>query len=311
MTSAAARGRTVDVAVALACELGESPVWHPGERALWWVDIAGRRLHRHRPADGSLDHWDLPSEPGCCVPALDGSILLAQRDGLWRFDPASARRVPLAVPPYDPALQRFNDGKCDPLGRWWIGTIHEPRDRPAAALYRFDRGLLDRMAGDVTVANGLAFSPDGRTMYWADTKAHRIQAFDLDLAAGTISRARAFATFVPRAADAPLDTYGGRPDGAAIDALGRLWVAMYEGARVVCLDPAGQVVDEIALPVRCPTMPCFGGDDLRTLYITTARHGRSEAERRDQPLAGCVLSVRVDVPGWPAHLADPARLRSA
>ncbi len=305
--TARALPRPVSVAVALPCELGESPVWHPAQHTLWWVDIAGRRLHRWRPSDGALDHWDLPCEAGCCAPALDGSLWLAMRDGLWRFDPASGQRTALAAPPYDPTLERFNDGKCDPLGRWWIGSIYEPRDRPAAALYRLDRGALERMAGEVTVSNGLAFSPDGRTLYWADTKAHVITAHDFDLAAGTLSRPREFARFAPRAAAS--GTYGGRPDGAAVDALGRLWVAMYEGARVVCLDPQGHVVDEVRLPVQCPTMPCFGGDDLRTLYVTTARHGRPIAELVDQPLAGCVLSVRLEVPGWPAHLADPARLR--
>jgi sugar lactone lactonase YvrE len=303
--------RRVEVAVALPCELGESPVWHPREQVLYWCDIAGRRLYRFDPARRDLAHWDFDSEPACVAPALDGTLLLAMRDGLWRFDPAQARRTRLSAPPYDPTIQRFNDGRCDALGRLWIGTIHEPRDRPAAALYRLAGGALDRAAGEVTVANGLAFSPDARTLYWADTKAHRITAFDFDLADGTLARPREFARFAPRAEGAPLSTYGGRPDGAAVDSLGRYWVAMYEGSRVVCLSPAGEVVDEIALPVRCPTMPCFGGPDLRTLYLTTARHGRPAAELADQPLAGCVLAVRLEVPGLPASLAHPERLAPA
>ena len=297
----------MEVAVALGCELGESPLWHPREHVLYWVDIAACRLYRFDPATAALAHWDFDSEPGCVAAALDGSLVLAMRDGLWRFDPRAGERRRLAAPPYDPAHERFNDGKCDPLGRLWVGTIFEPRDRPAAALYRFDAAGLARVAGDVTVSNGLAFSPDGRTMYWADTQAHVVRAHDFDAAQGTLSRVREFARFERRVEGRDLSAYGGRPDGAAVDVLGHYWVAMYEGARVVCLDAQGRQIDQIDLPVRCPTMPCFGGVDLRTLYVTTARRGRSAQELAAQPLAGCVLSVRLPTPGLPAHLADVGR----
>jgi sugar lactone lactonase YvrE len=225
------------------------------------------------------------------------------RDGLWRFDPRDGTRRRLARPPYDPGKERFNDGKCDPRGRFWVGTIYEPRDPPLAALYCWDGHQLQRKADGVTTSNGLAWSPDGRTLYWSDTKAHTIFAFDFDVATGTLSRRRVFATFAPRQ-DAPdLDAYGGRPDGAAVDAEGCYWVAMYEGQRVLRLSPDGEVLREVILPVRCPTMPCFGDTDLRTLYVTTARENRPAAELAAQPLAGCVLSLRVDVPGLPVHMA--------
>jgi sugar lactone lactonase YvrE len=283
--------------------LGESPFWHPDEAALYWCDIPGRALHRWTPAGARHDTWELDAEPGCVAPVPGGELLLAARDGLWRFDPASGRRRRLAAPPYDPAHERFNDGKADPQGRLWVGTIYEPRTAPRAALYRWASGRLQHMAGEVTVSNGLAFSPDGRTAYWSDTTSHRIYALDFDGLEGTLSRQRVFAEFPLRVPGEDLVAYGGRPDGAAVDAEGAYWVAMYEGQRLLRLSPGGEVLLEVPLPVRCPTMPCFGGADLRTLYVTTARAGRPADELAVQPMAGCVLSMAVDVPGLPVNFA--------
>jgi sugar lactone lactonase YvrE len=294
----------IRVAVASAALLGESPFWHPRERTLYYCDIPGKRLQRFDPANGELSHWDLDVEPGSCAPCVDGTLLLAMRDGLFRFDPASGARKRLAEPPYDPAKERFNDGKCDPQGRFWVGTIYEPRDAAKATLQCFTGGKLVKRAGGATVANGLAWSPNGRTMYWTDTKAHTIYAFDFEPATGEISGQREFARFPPRQADQPLDGYGGRPDGAAVDAEGCYWVAMFEGQRLLRLAPSGEVLREVRLPVRCATMPCFGGADLKTVYVTTAREKRPAAELAAQPWAGCVLAFEVDVPGLPVNFAS-------
>jgi sugar lactone lactonase YvrE len=141
-------------------------------------------------------------------------------------------------------------------------------------------------------------------MYWSDTKAHTVFAFDFDPASGALSRQRVFASFPVRQAGQPLDSYGGRPDGAAVDAEGCYWVAMFEGQRVLRLSPRGELLRDVPLPVRCPTMPCFGGADLTTLYVTTARHNRPEAELAAQPLAGCVLALELDVPGLPVNFCS-------
>jgi sugar lactone lactonase YvrE len=282
--------------------LGESPFWHPDEAALYWCDIPGRKLNRWQPEQRQHTSWDFDCEPCSCAPLPGSRLLLAMRDGLWTFDPATGTREPLAAPPYDPAQERFNDGKADPQGRFWAGTIFEPRTSPSAALYCWSGGRLARMAGNATVGNGLAWSPDGGTLYWSDTKAHRIRAFDLD-AQGQLSRERVFAQFPVKADGQDLATYGGRPDGAAVDAEGCYWSAMFEGQRLLRLAPDGRVLSELPLPVRCPTMPCFGGPDLRTLFITTARENRPAAELAAQPLAGCVLVTRVDVPGLPVNFA--------
>ncbi|MEN9416694.1 MAG: hypothetical protein RI988_314 [Pseudomonadota bacterium] len=284
-------------------QLGESPFWHPDEAALWWCDIPGRQLCRADPQCGAVRRWELPAEPGCAVPLPGGELVLAMRDGLWRFSPATGQRERLAAPPYDSAHERFNDGRADPQGRLWVGTIFEPRTPARAALYRHAGGRLVRMAAGITVSNGLAFSPDGRTLYWSDTTSHTVYAFDFDPLEGTLSRQREFARFTPRAPAQPLTDYGGRPDGAAVDAEGCYWVAMFEGARVLRLSPRGELLAELPLPVRCPTMPCFGGPDLRTLYITTARANRPADELAREPWAGCVLSCRVEVPGLPVNFA--------
>jgi sugar lactone lactonase YvrE len=283
--------------------LGESPLWHPVEQVLYWCDIPGRRLNRFDPASQAHAHWNFPSEPACCAALARGGLLVALRSGIVRFDPATGESALLAAAPYDTSVERFNDGKTDPQGRFWVGTIYEPRDAARAALYRLgDRGL-ERVAGGVTTSNGLAWSPDGRTMYWADTKAHCVHALDVDPSSGTPSNRREFVSFPPRVTQRPLAEYGGRPDGAAVDTEGCYWVAMFEGARLLRVSPRGEILRSIALPVRCPTMPCFGGADLKTLYVTTARENRPADELAREPLAGRVLQLRVEVPGLPASLA--------
>ncbi|WP_119155003.1 SMP-30/gluconolactonase/LRE family protein [Caldimonas tepidiphila] len=283
------------------CELGESPFWHPSEQALYWCDIPAARLHRWQAEGGALAQWDFDSELACAAPARDGGLLLAMRNGIWRFDPGRGARALLAAAPYDPACERFNDGKCDPAGRFWCGTLYEPRRPPLAALYRLGTdGVLSREADGITVSNGLAWSPDGRTMYWSDTTSHSIFALDFDPASGRASNRRVFAQFEPRRDGQPLDEYGGRPDGGAVDADGNYWAAMYEGGRLVQLSPAGELLREIRLPVRCPTMPCFGGPGLKTLYVTTARQKRPAEELAAQPWAGQVLQIEVGVAGLPA-----------
>jgi sugar lactone lactonase YvrE len=286
--------------------LGESPFWWPEQGALYWCDIPGHALNRYVPGTGAHSRWDFDTDVGCCAPLPGGRLLLALRSGIERFDPASGQREQLAKAPYDTAGQRFNDGKADAQGRLWVGTICEPREPPRSALYRWASPKLERIAGDISVSNGLAWSPDGRTLYWSDTHAHAVYAFDFDGQDGSLSRRRVFASFPKKLPDQDLAGYGGRPDGAAVDVEGCYWVAMYEGQRLLRLGADGTLRQEVALPVRCPTMPCFGGPDLRTLYVTTAREKRPAAELAAQPLAGRVLTMRVDVPGLPVNFARNA-----
>lgn len=285
--------------------LGESPFWHPAERRLYWVDLPACRVRRADPATGAVEDWSLPSEPGCIAPARGGGLVIALRDGLWRAPAWGGALERIVAAPHDTATMRFNDGKADPMGRFWAGNLYEPKDRAEAALYCLEGGALRRMAGGATTANGLAFAPDARTLYWADTPAHVVRAWDWDAAANTLSNEREFVRFPAKPAGwqpgAP--GYGGRPDGAAVDAEGNYWCALFEGGRLLQFSPQGRLLQELEVPARCPTMPCFGGEDLRTLYLTTARKGRPEAELAQLPLSGHVLWTRVDVPGRPVDFA--------
>jgi sugar lactone lactonase YvrE len=302
-------------------ELGESPFWHPQERRLYWVDIPGRKILRTRPGDAIVDTWALPSEPGCMAPAKNGGWVIALRHGVFRAHTWGGPLEHIATLDYDARYMRANDGKCDPQGRFWVGTLDETKTARNAALYSVNSHPLanapDRSASStavierhtdpailpVTTANGLAWSPDGCTLYWADTASHRIDAWDLDVATARISARRTFVEFHPKPADWQFDAapgnqgYGGRPDGAAVDVQGNYFVAMFEGRRICQFSPEGTLLAEWPTPVQCPTMPCFGGDDLQTLFITSARHHRSAQELEAFPLSGCVFSMRVDVPG--------------
>ncbi|WP_077000298.1 SMP-30/gluconolactonase/LRE family protein [Variovorax sp. KK3] len=286
------------------CELGESPFWHPQERALYWLDIPGRAVLRTRGdiAHAAVERWQLQTEPGCMAPAAGGGLVIALRDGVYRAPEWGGALTLLARVDHDVRTMRFNDGKCDPLGRFWAGTINEAKDGASAALYCLDARdgtpRLTRMADGVTTANGLAFAPDAATVYWADTPAHRVSAWDWEAQTNRLSHRRVFAQFESKV---PGAQYQGRPDGATVDADGHYWVAMFEGAQLLRFSPAGEQVEAVPVPAQCPTMPCFGGDDLRTLFVTTARRGRLADELERLPGSGQVLSMPTKTSGLPVR----------
>lgn len=299
--------------------LGESPFWHPHEQTLYWLDIAGKQLLRANIYMGTVEAWAMPSEPGCMAPAAGGGLVIALRHGVFRARAWGGPLELLTTLDYDPATMRANDGKCDALGRFWVGTIDETRAAKNAGLYCID--ARHATAGEaptvnckiapssgMTTANGLAFGPDNRTLYWADTPSHTVWAWDFDLASAAMTNHRVFAHFAPKPAGWQPDPtapdnggYGGRPDGAAVDVQGNYWIAMYEGRRVCQFTANGQLLASSAMPLQCPTMPCLGGEDLKTLYLTSARHHSTAAELASYPLSGQVLSMRVEVPGLPVN----------
>ena len=289
-------------------QLGESPFWHPLEQQLYWVDIPGRLICRSNVFMGSVQTWAMPSEPGCIAPAQGGGLVIALRDGIYMARDWGAELRLLARLDYPTSTTRANDGKCDTLGRLWVGSYYEPRDLPLAALYCVDARRpeavqVTQMANESQVANGLAWSPDNRTLYWADTGAGMVHAWDWDASSNVMTGQRTFAQFPakPQGEHSGLARYRGRPDGAAVDSAGNYWVAMYEGARVLQIAPDAEVLADIATPAQCPTMVCFGGDDLKTLYLTTAGQKRPAFELEIYPHAGCVFSLRVQVPGLPVN----------
>jgi len=286
----------VQCVVPAGARLGECPVWSVREQVLYWVDIAGHRLHRFDPASGSDAFFQLDEDIGCIGLRERGGFIAGVRSGIWLLD-AEGRKQRCVFVNESPQTSRFNDGRCDRAGRFWAGTIFEPRDRPAASLYRVDPDLrVTRVTGDITVSNGLAFSPDDRVMYHADTPAHVLYAYDFTLATGAIGARRIVRNFERRQPDRK---YGGRPDGAAVDSLDRYWSTQYEGGRVVCLAADGTELVSIALPVKRTTMCAFGGPELRTLYVTSARDGASAEELAAHPLSGGVFAIELDVAGLP------------
>ena len=289
-----------------AYELGESPFWHPHELMLYWVDIPGQRIHRCNIFMGSVESWAMPSEPGSIAPAESGVLVIALRDGIYRAREWGGTLNKLAAAQHDPATTRFNDGKADPLGRFWAGTMYEPRTQADAQLLMLNGDVLEAKVSNATIANGLAWSPDARTIYWADTPTHTVRAWDWNAASNAMTNERVFKQWPGKPAGWQFGKddyqgYGGRPDGAAVDVEGNYYVAMFEGARICKLSPAGVELASIPVPAQCPTMPSFGGDDLKTLYVTTASYNRSAAELQAYPQSGCVFSMRVDVPGLPVN----------
>jgi len=286
-----------------AYELGESPFWHPHEQMLYWVDIPAQHIHRCNVYMGSVESWAMPSEPGSIAPARSGGLVIALRDGIYRARQWGGALDKLASAQHDTATTRFNDGKADPTGRFWAGTMYEPRIWASAGLFMLHRDMLEQKLGNATIANGLAWSPDAKTIYWADTPTHTVRAWDWDAATSAMTNERIFKQWPGKPAgwQFGMAGYGGRPDGAAVDAEGNYYAAMFEGARICKLSPAGVELASIPVPAQCPTMPCFGGDDLKTLYVTTACYNRSAAELQAYPQSGCVFSMRVDVPGLPVN----------
>jgi sugar lactone lactonase YvrE len=282
--------------------VGECPLWDPAEACLYWVDIDGFAVHRLHPASGAHRAWKMDSEPAALALRAGGGLVVALRSGFAHLDTASGALAPIAPAPYDTATARFNDGRVDPAGRFWVGTLYEPRDQQAAQMFCLERGAVRLVwSGGMTNSNGLGFSPDQKRMYHSDTTRHRIERYDFDAATGEVSHPQCFQQF---SADRTKN-YGGRPDGAAVDSEGAYWCAMFEGGRLLRFAPDGELLREVKLPLRCPTMVAFGGADLRTLYITSASHKRSDEERAQYPLSGCVLSLRVDVAGLPEPRYQP------
>lgn len=274
----------------LAATLGEGATWHPGEQVVFFVDIKTRRLHRFDPRSGARRSWDAPGQIGFALPLAAGGLICGVQGGLYRFDPAVGHFSQVLAVEADLPGNRLNDGYVDRAGALWFGSMDDAETAPSGALYRVARDGVPvvRDAGYV-ITNGPAMSPDGRTLYHNDTLRRVIHAFDMD-EAGCLSGKRVFARIEG----------SGYPDGLAVDSEGCVWVALYGGARIERRSPDGRLIGAVGFPCANVTKLAFGGDDLRTVYATTARKGLSEAEIAAQPLAGGLFRFEVDVPGLPA-----------
>ncbi len=268
--------------------LGEGPVWKREDGSLWWTDIHGRSLHRLELASRRREVFPVPERIGS-VAFIEGDqrLLAAFETGIGRYTPGDDAIDWIARPESRGSGRRFNDGRVDRHGRFWVATMVEDEARAgagSASLYRLDaQGNLEVQQAGVMIGNGLCNSPDGATLYFADSPRQMIHAYDLDAGTGALSNRRLFAKVTE-----------GYPDGAAIDSKGFLWSARWGAGSLVRHAPDGSVVETVALPVSQPTCIAFGGDDFRLMFVTSAKEDTS-----GEPLAGALLILATDVPGLP------------
>lgn len=269
-------------------DLGEGPFFDASNGKFCWVDITGRQLHRCDPSGGNHESRRAASSLGFAVGASDGRYAAGLKDGIYLMDYATGDFTPLALPEHAHPDNRFNDGKCDPRGRLWAGTMNDAdHQNNTGALYRFDARGLHRQEAGVHISNGLGWSPDGKTMYYSDTVPRVVWKYDYDVETGKAGNRRVFAHF----------TGSGRPDGLCVDSEGRVLVALWPGHGVEIYSPAGKLETRIDLPVPQVSSCAFGGADFKTLYITTARAGMSAEALAQYPLSGHVFTAQLDVPG--------------
>jgi sugar lactone lactonase YvrE len=277
----------VEVAARGADRLGECPLWDERAAMLWWVDSRWPAVKRLDPATGAVMMLVLPEIVGSIALREAAGLLAATKSGIHLLDASNGALAAKVDPEKHLPDNRFNDGRCDRAGRFWAGTMSDVNRDPVGSLYRIDADFgCTKLRNAIIIPNSLAFSPDGRAMYFADTNRHTIWAYDYDPASGAATRERVFA-----------DTGKGRPDGSCVDADGCLWNADYGASRLVRYTPAGKMDRTIELPVTNPTCCCFGGADLGTLYVTTATQRLSPQELARQPLAGSLLALRPGVQG--------------
>jgi sugar lactone lactonase YvrE len=275
-------------------QLGECPLWSPADERLYWIDIDGRAVNRHDPATGLDETHPAPGRPGSIALTPDPGRLLVAIEGRVAFlDWADGEwRDWIGLEPEGHG-NRMNDGRCDPAGRFWVGSMfaNTGANRTSGILHRVhpDGTSVPTRTG-IGIPNGLGFTPDGRTMYFADTQRDLVWAYDFDLDTGDATGERVFLDF----AHLP-----GRPDGAAIDEAGCYWIACVYGSAVLRVTPDGEVDRRIPVPVTKPTMPAFGGPDLTTLFVTTIGGGGTHEVDPSQPDAGALFAVDVGVRGLP------------
>jgi sugar lactone lactonase YvrE len=273
--------------------LGEGAIWHPAEKRLYWVDIEGRVLHLYDPATAEDKVWPVGERVGTVVPAVNGGALVALQNGIHFID-TNTGDLRSVVNPIKVDDIRFNDGKCDPAGRFWVGTMALDSREGAAVLYRMDQdGSIKQVLGNLSVSNGIVWTADHKTMYFIDTPTRKVQAFAYDQETGAIRKERDVLS---------IPEWEGKPDGMAIDEQGRLWIALYGGSGVGCWDPeSGEMLHKVHVPAPHTTSCAFGGERLDTLYITTARDGLDSELLQKYPESGGIFAVKPDVRGVPAN----------
>lgn len=271
--------------------VGEGPSWDHNESVLYWVDIKRPALFRWDPKHGQTGHWPMPKPIGCVSPAQGGQVVFADSDGFGLLELLSGKISRIAAPKHEPAHNRFNDGKVDRAGRFWAGTMDDNCIQPTGSLYRLDTDFsLRQMDTGFTCSNGLGWSLDNRIMYFTDSMARTIWAYEFDLDRGELGTRRIFAR---------LTTDDGVPDGLTVDSEGFIWSSIWDGWRLIRYAPDGTIDQEVPMPVQRPSSCIFGGEGLKTLYVTSATADLNAQSLQKGPLAGALFSVQLDIAGVP------------
>jgi sugar lactone lactonase YvrE len=272
--------------------LGEGPCWDAATQTLYWVNIYAGEIHAFSPETGNEQIIFINESIGCLAPAKTGRLVIASQNGIALLDPATGQRKLLASPEAHLPGNRFNDGKCDPVGRFLAGTMDNVEVEASGSLYSLSPdGTLKTLLKGVRISNGLAWSPDHNTLYYIDTPTRKVMAYAYDLASGDISKPRQ-AICIPEEL--------GWPDGMTSDSEGNLWIAMWGGAALTKWDPAsGRLLQKIPIPALNVTSCAFAGEGLKDLYITSARKGMSEEQLAQYPQTGGLFRLRTDVAGMP------------
>ena len=270
------------------CDLGEGPLWSVREQAFYWIDVTGRTIWHHDVATAITRSHKVSGMPGSIATRSKGGILAAYRTGLALVDLDTGTEEKLGSP-IDFGIERFNDGKCDRRGRFFVGTMEKTMQSDAGGLYRVDPDLtVTRVAGGIVLSNGIAWSPDNRTLYHNESRPGYVYAYDYDIETGVVENRRIHIDFAAA---------GMHPDGSTVDADGCLWIAEVGRGTVGRYDPDGKRMSEIRVPTDRVTSVMFGGEDLSTLYITSMRYNLPEEKLARQPLAGRVFAARPGVRG--------------
>ncbi|MCR8827611.1 SMP-30/gluconolactonase/LRE family protein [Pseudosulfitobacter koreensis] len=269
------------------CALGEGPLWHPMRKQLFWFDIIGKKLLTKTDAGEQV--WSFDDHVSAAGWVDDTCLLIASERELFTLDVDTGARTHVAPLDADNPVTRSNDGRVDPIGGFWIGTMGKGQERRAGAIYRYYRGEVRKLMGDITVSNAICFSPDGTLAYFTDTVRQRIMRINLDADGWPKGDAKVFVDL--RAEEL-------FPDGAVVDAEGNLWNAQWGASRIACYAPDGRFLRAVTVPATQSSCPSFGGEGFQTLYVTTAA---VDMDRASDPKAGMTFVQKMDVKGQPEH----------
>ena len=281
---------TAELELKIKADLGEGAIWNYKTQELYWVDIIGKQLNIYNPLTKKNRSFNTPSAISTVVPFTSEVAIVALVDGIYKINLQSGELRVLSDVEAEMTWNRFNDGKCDPNGNLWVGSMHYDQNKPLASVYRIEEnGKTTKMIDSVTISNGIVWTKDSKTMYYIDTPTANIMAYDYDIENSTISNGRVVVK---------VSEEDGFPDGMAIDENDMLWVGMWNGNAIANYNPkTGKIISKVKVPAHNITSCAFGGENLDILYITTSSLDMTDDEKKKYPLAGSIFKVKPGVKG--------------